>query len=178
MLINYEMIHKLAVEARKEETDIDRLIKYRGIEVLYYPMGKHPRSCKGFCVISNRIPVIGINSDAPSRVRRTVKPHEVGHVMVPPDTKGRILKFHDFDVYGDYENSRDELKANIWSAEYQLSDEDVLDALKEEGGFFVAAKTLHVPQELLDFKFRSMKARGLLLTDSPIYARKDYMNKL
>ena len=35
---------------------------------------------------------------------------------------------------------------------------------------------LRVAPELLDFKFRSMKARGFLLS-SPIYATKNYMDK-
>ncbi|MBQ3762452.1 MAG: ImmA/IrrE family metallo-endopeptidase [Clostridia bacterium] len=175
MRIDYEMIHKIAEEARKEEEDIDRLIRYREIELYYAHMGRHPKSCKGFCVITSRIPVIGINNDFPRRVQRLVKSHEVGHVMVPSEVKG-LRKYHDFDVYGNYENDRDELNANIWSAEYQLSDDDVMDVLKGEYGFFEAARQLRVAPELLDFKFRSMKARGFLLS-SPIYATKNYMDK-
>ncbi|MBR2824141.1 MAG: ImmA/IrrE family metallo-endopeptidase [Clostridia bacterium] len=175
MNIDYETIHVLAEEARKEEADIDRLIRYRGIELYYASMGKHPRSCKGFCVITSRIPVIGINADFPRRLQRLVKAHEVGHIMVPSDAKG-LRQYHDFDVYGNYENDRDELNANIWSAEYQLSDDEVMKVLQGEYGFFEAARCLRVAPELLDFKFRSMKARGFHL-NSPIYAHKNYMDK-
>ena len=95
--------------------------------------------------------------------------------MVPSETKG-LRKYHDFDVYGNYENDRDELNANIWSAEYQLGDDEVMDVLQDEIGFFEAAKRLRVAAALLDFKFRSMNARGYLL-NSPIYAHKNYMDK-
>jgi len=176
MIINFNEIHKLAVEARKEEDNIDRLIKANDIDILEKPMGTRSGSCKGFCVIVSRCAVMGINSDCSSRVQQAVKLHETGHFYVPSTTKG-IRRYHDFDVYGNYETDRDEMCANIWSAEYQLPDEEVEPMLNGDYGFFEAARRLGVSPEVLDFKFRSMKARGYSV-NCPIYTNRSFMKKL
>ena len=53
----------------------------------------------------------------------------------------------------------------------------VLAVLNDDMFFFQAAKTLYVPFELLDFKFRILKRRGYKV-ESPIIASGDFLKKL
>lgn len=53
----------------------------------------------------------------------------------------------------------------------------VLEVLNDDMFFFQAAKTLYVPFELLDFKFRILKRRGYKV-ESPITANGDFLKNL
>ena len=66
-----------------------------------------------------------------------------------------VFTFHDLRLFD--ESSLAEKEANLFAAEYLLSDEEVLEVLNRDTTFFTAAAKLTVPVELLDFKFRIMK---------------------
>ena len=53
-----------------------------------------------------------------------------------------------------------EYEANIFAAEYLLTDEDVMDALYENQSLFEVAKKLKVPAEILNFKIIALNNKG------------------
>lgn len=68
-----------------------------------------------------------------------------------------------------------EYEANLFSAELIIPDEELLDLINDrDKSFFSIAKELYVPAELLDFKFRILKSKGLRI-ESPYIARADFL---
>lgn len=68
-----------------------------------------------------------------------------------------------------------EYEANLFIAELIISDEDLLELLNErDKSFFRIANELYVPAELLDFKFRILKNKGLRI-ESPYVAQADFL---
>lgn len=53
-----------------------------------------------------------------------------------------------------------EYEANVFAAEFMLSDDTVLEALEMQMDFYQTAKCLYVPPELLDFKLRILQCQG------------------
>lgn len=76
--------------------------------------------------------------------------------------------FHDFALFDS--TSKMEYEANVFAAEFLMSDEDVLEKLNDDISFFGAASILRVPPELLGFKFRMLKRKGYIVTDPPLQA--------
>ena len=67
-----------------------------------------------------------------------------------------------------------EYEANLFIAELIISDEYLLELLNErDKSFFRIANELYVPAELLDFKFRILKNKGLRI-ESPYVAQADF----
>ena len=87
----------------------------------------------------------------------------INHVVLHKEL-ANMRAFSDFDMFG--MNDQCEHEANVFAAELLLDDDVVLDALNDDMTFFGAAKTLCVPPELLDFKFRVLKHQGYKI--SPI----------
>ena len=70
---------------------------------------------------------------------------------------GNVLA--DLDVYNT--TSRMEREANLFAADFLLSDEDVLERVREgESDFYHMARELCVPSDFLAFKLYSMGNRG------------------
>ena len=68
-----------------------------------------------------------------------------------------------------------EYEANLFIAELIISDEYLLELLNErDKSFFRIANELYVPAELLDFKFRILKNKGLRI-ESPYVAQADFL---
>ncbi len=59
-----------ALKRRYGEREPERLCQCMGIRVLYLPMGKEERACKGFFIKKSRIPLIVVNRDLPPEVCR------------------------------------------------------------------------------------------------------------
>ena len=95
------------------------------IRVIRTSMGTQPESCKGFFVIKNRCKVIALNCDLPENIQRIILVHELAHANLHSGTA--ISAFHEFQFF-DNANIM-EYEANVFAAEFLLSDEDVLDAL-------------------------------------------------
>ncbi len=101
--------------------------------------------------------------------------HEIAHAVLHRKASG-FKAFHDFDLFD--EASIYEYEANIFTADYLLDDDEVLDLLNEDLSFFGAASRLNVPAELLDFKFRVLKRKGYKIIDPPMRASSDFLKKV
>lgn len=171
--MSIEVISKrvCALKQRYNESDVERLCQNMGIRVLNIPMGRNEKACKGFFIIKSRIPIIVVNNDISPQIRRIVLAHELGHAVLHAKFT-EIRAFHDFELFD--QTSVYEYEANIFAAEFLMEDVDVLELLNEDLSFFSAAKILHVPPELLDFKFRVLKRKGYAL-NPPLYATGDFL---
>ena len=142
------------------------------IRVIRTSMGTQPESCKGFFVIKNRCKVIALNCDLPENIQRIILVHELAHANLHSGTA--ISAFHEFQFF-DNANIM-EYEANVFAAEFLLSDEDVLDALENQLDFFGTASLLNVPPELLSFKIRILQRQGYEI-ESPIIAKSDFLRR-
>lgn len=151
-----------------------RLCHAMGIKLIFQPMGKAPDAVKGFFLESKRIRTITVNSDLPEIIQRIIVAHEICHAMF--HRKSGIHAFHEVALFD--QNSVLEKEANLFAAEFLLSDESVFDVLNRDTTFFSAASALYVPAELLDFKFRLMKWKGYKLIEPPISARSNFLRDM
>lgn len=141
------------------------------IKLVLIPMGR--KACMGFYLLHSRTQLIVINSDLPEKLQRIILVHEVGHAVL----HRHISKtFQDFVLFE--EASYYEYEANIFTAEFLIADDDVLDLLTEDLSFFGIASRLNVPPELLDFKFRIMKRKGHELIDPPLRASSNFLKNV
>lgn len=113
---------------------------------------------KGFCTVINRTRYVVINSRLCEEEQRVVAGHEAGHLILHKDDL-KIGAFKDNDIY--MAKSKKEREANFFSADFLLSDNDVLDAMKGcEANFFTVARSLYIPDPFFAFKLYSMVERG------------------
>lgn len=120
-------------------------------------MGASAQSCKGFFLVSSRCKLIVINSDLPESIQRIIIAHELGHAVLHSDSA--ISAFHEFAMFDD--TDRMEYEANVFAAEFMLSDDEVMESLEMQMDFFQMARCLYVPPELLDFKLRILQRQGI-----------------
>jgi Zn-dependent peptidase ImmA (M78 family) len=153
------------------ERDPWRLAGEMGVIVRCEPMGADKNACKGFFIYQSRKRLVTINRDLPGSVQRIILAHELGHAVLHRD-EARLRAFQDFSLYES--NARFEYEANLFAAELLLDDSEVLERLREDDLFFAAAKRLAVPPELLDFKLRILRHKGMCV-DSPILSRSDFL---
>ena len=171
-----ETISQIANEIKRkyDEDDPARLCCEMGIKLERYPMGRKPGACKGFFIRKDRIKCITLNADLAASHQRIILLHEFGHAVLHGNTATECA-FHDFELFDN--TSQFEYEANIYAAEHDMSDKEVLDMLNEDNSFFGAARKLRVPPELLDFKFRVMKRKGYAL-NPPLYANSCFMKDI
>lgn len=163
------------VKARYGEHDPLRLARAMGIHVLHHPMGGGAEACKGFFMCQSRQKLIAVNDDLSPELQRIILAHELGHAVLHREELTTLKAFHDFSLYDT--TSRYEYEANLFAADYLLEDEEVISKLNADNFFFGVARELQVPPELLDFKFRILKSKGLKL-DSPITAHGDFLRHI
>ena len=82
---------------------------------------------KGFCTIINRTRYVVINARLCEEEQRVVAGHEAGHIILHMDDL-KIGAFKDSDIY--QAKSKKEREANFFSADFLISDDEVLDAMK------------------------------------------------
>lgn len=162
------------IKRKYDETDPFRLCRALGIMLILHPMGKDPDAVKGFFLEKNRIRTITVNSDLPEVIQRIIVAHEICHALY--HRKGGIHAFHDVLMFD--QNSMLEKEANLFAAEFILSDQKVFEVLNRDTTFFSAASALYVPAELLDFKFRLMKWKGYKLIEPPINSRSNFLRDI
>ncbi len=167
-----EPVEKL--KKRYHENDPFLLCKAMGIKIIFQPLGTAPDAIKGFILKSKRIVAITVNSDLPIILQKIIVAHELGHAILHKNSS--VLAFHEVALFD--ESSRYEKDANLFAAEYLLEDDHVLEILNTDNTFFSAAAALHVPIELLDFKFRVMKWKGYKMMEPPINARSNFLRDL
>lgn len=150
------------------------LCRAMGIQLLFQPMGTAPDAVKGFFLESKRIRTITVNRDLPEILQRIIVAHEICHALF--HRKSGIHAFHEVALFD--QNSLLEKEANLFAAEFLLSDGQVFEVLNRDTTFSSAAAELYVPVELLDFKFRLMKWKGYKLTEPPITARSNFLRDM
>lgn len=158
------------------ERDPHRLAKSMNIKVLLEPMGNYEEACKGFFMVQSRKKVIVINSDLPEILQRIILTHEIGHAVLHVPTLQAVKAYHDFSLYD--ATDKTEYEANLFAADLLLPDDAVIEKLKEDNFFFSVASEFMVPPEMLDFKFRILKSKRLLMLESPISSHGDFLKKL
>lgn len=113
---------------------------------------------KGFCTIINRVRYVVINDYLSDEEQRVVAGHEAGHIILHMDDL-KIGAFRDNDIY--QAKSTKEREANFFSADFLLSDDEVLDAMLAcDANFFTVAHALYIPVPFFAFKLYSMVSRG------------------
>lgn len=157
--------------AQYGETEPERLCRSMDVLLRRQSMGRQEGACKGFFLCKCRVRLIMLNADLPASLQRIVLAHELGHAVLH-DRLSASAGFHDFSLFD--EASVCEYEANLFAAELLLPDEQVMEQLSEDPSFFHAARTLRVPPELLDFKFRLMNRRGYSLP-LPLDARSNFL---
>ena len=95
--------------------------------------------------------------------RRVVAGHEAAHLALHMDEllKGPARMLKDFNLWDD--SGRIERQANLFTADFMLDDEEVMDAVQsedEDRDFFSIAREFYVPPPLLAFKQYSMMRHG------------------
>ena len=146
------------IQKKYHESNPFRLCSAMDIMLIFRSMGNNPNAIKGFFLESKRIRTITVNDDLPLVIQKVI-----------------VFTFHDLRLFD--ESSLAEKEANLFAAEYLLSDEEVLDVLNRDTTFFTAAAKLTVPVELLDFKFRIMKWKGYKLSEPPMESRSDFFEE-
>lgn len=142
------------------------------IQVMKRPMGKNPKSCKGFFMVNSRCKLIMINSDLSDEIQRIILAHELGHAAL--HSNAALSAFHEFALFDN--TDRMEYEANIFAAEFLLEDTEVMDALEESDDFFRTANCLRVPPELLDFKLRILQRQGFEI-NAPYIAHGNFLRR-
>ena len=167
MSVDYISREVQRLKQRYKESDPFKLCAAMKIIVLFVPMGTYEGACKGFFLAQSRKRAITINSDLPRPLQRIIATHELGHAVLHREALG-LNAFHDFELFDS--TSKMEYEANVFAAEFLMSDDDVLEKLNDDISFFGAASVLRVPPELLDFKFRMLKRKGYMVIDPPLQA--------
>lgn len=175
-VLSIEQIHELATKIKRRTGESDPFTIYKDLRIMvqFLPMGMDATACKGFFLKKNRVKTIVINDDLSDDIQRIILTHEIGHALLHGNHE-RACAFHDFALFDNL--STYEYEANMFAAEFLITDEDALEHLNSESFFFTVAKTLRVPPELLDFKFRSMKKRGFVL-NPPMYANGNFLKDI
>ncbi|MDR0286538.1 MAG: ImmA/IrrE family metallo-endopeptidase [Clostridiales bacterium] len=123
---------------------------------------------KGYSMVLNRTKYAVINIYLPEYERRIVAGHEAAHLIVHIDeiTNSPVRMLKDFNLFDT--SGRTEYQANLFLADFLISDDNVLESIFDnDRDFFSSARELSVPPELFSFKLFSMTRRGYKL-QSPI----------
>jgi Zn-dependent peptidase ImmA (M78 family) len=155
------------VAALKEEfpsMDPREIISARGISLLELPMGTSPNAIKGFIQKNNRCCSIVVNADLSNLLIQKILFHELGHYEEKHLNfiRSGILSDKDLSYRRDRtQTARFENEANFYAAECTLDTMETLSAIYEYD-LLTAARILHVPVELLDYKLRLLHHTGQL----------------
>ena len=133
-------------------------------------------SIKGFIQRSARCYTIVVNSDLSALLQDIILFHEIGHYWLG-HMDASVCTFHDsgfaYSLTSALEN-----EANSFVAEYLLDTNETLMVLQESDTFQHAASRLHVPPEILDFKWRMLVSRSLLDRSSPCPVQSDCLKQI
>ena len=142
-----------------------------GIYIHYKDLGN---ALKAYYFYQSRIKNIIINSRSGMIVRRILCAHELGHAVL----HGKLAAMRGFQELELFDALvPTEYEANLFAAELIVSDDDVLELLNDKDkSFFSIANELYVPAELLDFKFRALKHKGLRI-ETPHIAQSNFLKK-
>lgn len=145
------------------------ICKNMNINIHYKNLGS---ALKAYYFYQSRIKNIVINSSSGIVVRQILCAHELGHAIL----HGKLAAmrgFQELDLFDTLIPT--EYEANLFAAELIISDENILNLLNDKDkSFFSIASELCVPSELLDFKFRILKHKGLKI-EAPYIAKSNFL---
>ena len=132
------------------------ICKCMDIHVHYKDLGT---ALKAYYFYQSRIKNIVINSRSNIAARRVLCAHEMGHAVLH-NKLAAMHGFQEFNLFNSLIST--EYEANLFAAELIISDDKILKSLNDKNKtIFSIAKELYVPVELLEFKFRILKNKGL-----------------
>jgi Zn-dependent peptidase ImmA (M78 family) len=140
-----------------------------GVRVRYKDLGT---DVKAYYVYQSRIRNIVLNNRVSEVVRRILVAHELGHDRL--HKKIAMLKgFQEIELFDTAIPA--EYEANLFAAELLIDDDELLELLNNEDiSFFGVARALHIPADLLDFKYRVLKHKGFRF-NAPYIANGDFL---
>mgnify|MGYP004444729735 FL=1 len=165
-------ISEIAEELRKTYGIVSpqKLCEYLGIGLAYMNLGTGSDCIKGLSRTDCRCSSIIINENLNEKQTAFTIYHEIGHILLGHTVKSTCACM---SVFSRDETLNLEVEANEFVAEYLMDTEETLQVLKETDSFFEAASVMRVPPVIMDFKWRMLKARGLVTVDAPIYSRRE-----
>ncbi len=161
--------------AAYQERDPRRLCEYLDVAIEELPMGLEADSIKGLVVRNSRCYCIVVNSDLTPVQQDFTIFHEVGHIVLK---HAEQVPCTCRSLFSTKETSVQENEANEFIAEYLMDTEETMTALRDTDDFFDAARILHVPPAIMDFKWRMLTYYKLLTRECPIYTDSDCMAHL
>jgi len=142
---------------RVKSSDPYDLLKFLKAE-LHWSNVYQEDGLRGYCVVINRTKFVVINDKISDEEKRVVAAHEAAHLILhKADLKSGSLR--DVDVF--HPGSSLEREANLFAADFLVSDEDVLEIVNQgENDFYKIARELNIPAAFFAFKVYSMVERG------------------
>lgn len=168
---NIEFIHNKVDRIVKKYDSRDPFYICRGmnIRIYYKDLGT---ALKAYYFYQSRIKNIVINSRSSTILRRILCAHELGHAVLHGEF-AMMRGFRELELFDRVTPA--EYEANLFAAELIISDDELLSLLNDrDRSFFGIAKELYVPSELLDFKLRILKSKGIHI-ESPNIAHADFL---
>ena len=152
------MIFEQAQQCRRRFHTSDPYELLDGMGVVLIHSSNYSRNgLRGYCTVMNKTSYVVISTNQPEEEQRVVAGHEAGHLILH-QTQLKAGAMSDFDVYN--VGSRLERQANLFAADFLLSDDDVTDVMHQDADFYDAAKELLIPAPFFAFKLYSMMQRG------------------
>ena len=160
-MFSNEYIFRQVEETRKKYWTRDpyELLGSIGAEV-HFTREFSPEGLKGYCTVIKRIKIAVINGFLNEWERRMVAGHEAGHLILHMNEiyRSPVRALRDFHVLS--ETGRIEREANMFLADFMLTDDDVMESVSNEyNDIYSSARELGVLPELLAFKLYSMNQR-------------------
>lgn len=168
-----DFIRKKVYEITKkfDTRDPFKICEGMGIHIYYYDLGS---ALKAYYFYQSKIKNIVINSRSSATVGHMLCAHELGHAVLHSKLS-TMRGFQEFELFSSLVPT--EYEANLFAAELIIPDDKILELLNDkEKTFFLIAKELYVPPELLDFKFRILKHNGLRI-EVPHIAQSNFLKK-
>ena len=146
-----------------------KLCKALDIRVRYAELDG--RLC-GYFFCQSRIKSVVLDSSLSDISARIICAHELGHACLHKETLSAIRIIDKNALF----NCRDvaEYEADLFAAELLITDSEILEHIENGLTVYSSARALRVPDELLDFKLRSMSERGFTI-NAPYTARADFL---
>lgn len=145
---------------KRDERDPEKIAHYAGIMILPQPFVKQ----KGAYTVMMRKPIIFIKRGLHPAVRSIVLAHELEHQFLHRQEAMQCGGFREFNLF-DMQNNQMEYAANVFAAQLQLSDEDVLECVFNGYDIAATARALHSDINLVALKIAELRRRGYQLRE-------------
>lgn len=128
------------------------------------------KDLKGMYTVMQRCPYIFLSNDLDEHMEKVVLFHELGHHFLHRHHAVSAFKEHGlYDM-----SSKLEVEANIFAANFIISDEEVLENVGYGYTTEQAAMAMCVPHEMLLIKLNDMNSRGCKL-NIPFVPKYDFL---